>query len=187
MRDRGTSEEKKMKRWTQTIALGAALLVASSVNSWAMSQADHARVAEQVRKEIVKLPYYSIFDNVQFQLNDGALELSGVVYRPVMKKMIERVTERVEGVNSVTNNLEILPLSNYDDRIRVALARQLFGHQVFTRLAMQAVPPVHIVVKNGNVTLEGVVHSELQKNVAFHVANGIHGVFSVTNNLRTEI
>jgi len=180
-------EEKKMKRWTPTITMSAAMLLASSVSMWAIPQGNNAQIAEQIRKEIVTLPFYSIFDNVEFQLNDGALELSGEVYRPVMKGMIEKVAQRVTGVNSVVNNIEILPLSPFDDRIRVALARQLYGNQVFTRLSIQAVPPVHIVVKNGNVTLEGVVNSELQKNVAFHVANGIHGVFSVTNNLRTEI
>ena len=175
-----------MKRSTRTIAMGAALLLASSLNLWAATPEDNARIAEQVRKQIVKLPYYSIFDNVQFEFHDGVVELSGDVYRPVMKKMVEKAAQRVEGVDSVTNNIEILPLSSYDDRIRVALMRQLYRNPVFTRHSIQAVPPVHIVVKNGNVTLEGVVNSELEKNVAFHVANGIHGVFSVTNNLRTE-
>ncbi len=175
-----------MKHWTRTIATSAAMLLASSLNMWAIPQGSNAQVAEQVRKEIVTLPFYGIFDNVEFQLNDGALELSGEVYRPVMKKMIERAAERVPGVNSVTNNIEILPLSSYDDQIRVALARRLYRNQVFSRLAIQSVPPVHIVVKNGNVTLEGVVNNELEKNVAFHIANGIFGVFSVTNNLRTD-
>jgi hyperosmotically inducible protein len=175
-----------MKRWTGMAAVGAAMLLASSANMWATPEGSNAQAAEQVRKEIVTLPYYSIFDNVQFQLNDGVLELSGEVYRPVMRKMIEKAAQRVEGVTSVTNNIEILPLSPFDDQIRVALARQLYRNPVFTRHSFQAVPPVHIVVKNGNVTLEGVVNSELEKNVAFHIANGIHGVFSVTNNLRTD-
>jgi hyperosmotically inducible protein len=176
-----------MKRWTKTIAMSAAMLLASSLNMWATPQGDNAQIAELVRKEIVTLPFYSIFDNIEFELNDGSLMLSGEVYRPVMKKMIEKVAQRVAGVNTVTNNIEILPLSSFDDRIRLALARQLYGNRVFTRHSIQVVPPVHIVVKNGNVTLEGVVNSELEKNVAFHVANGIHGVFSVTNNLRTDI
>jgi hyperosmotically inducible protein len=176
-----------MKRWTRTITMSAAMLLASSVSMGAIPQGSSAQIAEQVRKEIVTLPFYSIFDNVEFELTDGVLELKGEVYRPVMKRQIEKVAQRVAGVDSVVNNIEILPLSPYDDRIRIALARQLFRNQVFTRHSIQAVPPVHIVVKNGNVTLEGVVNSELEKNVAFHVANGIHGVFSVTNNLRTEI
>jgi hyperosmotically inducible protein len=167
--------------------MSAAMLLASSVSMGAIPQGSSAQIADQVRKEIVTLPFYSIFDNVEFELTDGVLELKGEVYRPVMKRQIEKVAQRVAGVDSVVNNIEILPLSPYDDRIRIALARQLFRNQVFTRHSIQAVPPVHIVVKNGNVTLEGVVNSELEKNVAFHVANGIHGVFSVTNNLRTEI
>jgi osmotically-inducible protein OsmY len=173
-----------MKRWKQTILTGAAMLLTLASSAWAIPQTGNAQVAEQVRKEIVTLPFYSIFDNVEFQLNDGTLELSGQVYRPVMKKMIERAAQRVSGVNSVVNNIEILPLSSFDDQIRIALARQLYRSEVLSRYAIQAVPPVHIVVKNGNVTLEGVVGSELEKNVAFHIANGIHGVFSVTNNLR---
>lgn len=176
-----------MKRWTRAITVSAAMLLASSVSMWAIPQSSNEQIAEQVRKEIVTLPFYSIFDNVEFSLNDGALELNGEVYRPVMKRMIEKVAQRVTGVNSVVNNIEILPLSPYDHRIRVAIANKLYRNRVFTRHSIQAVPPVHIVVKNGNVTLEGVVNSELEKNVAFHVANGTNGVFSVTNNLRTEI
>lgn len=176
-----------MKRWTQNMMMGAALVLASAPAIVAAPQIDTEMVSEQVRKEIVTLPFYSIFDNVEFNLNDqGTLELKGEVFTPVMKRNIERASQRVAGVNTVVNNIEVLPLSPYDNRIRVALVRQLFGNQMFTRYSIQSVPPIHIVVKNGHVTLEGLVNSEMEKNVANIVASGIHGVFSVTNNLRTE-
>jgi hypothetical protein len=168
--------------------MGIAVLLASSLNVWATPQSSHAQVEKKVWKQIVMLPYYTVFDNIDFEYReDGVVELSGEVYRPVMKKTIERAAQRVEGVSSVVNNIEILPVSINDDRIRFDLARRIYGHSVFTRHAMLGIAPVRIVVKNGNVKLEGVVNSKLEKNVAFHLANGTQGVFSVTNNLRTEI
>ncbi len=101
--------------------------------------------------------------------------------------MIEKDVARVEGVDRVVNDIEILPLSTYDNRIRQVLARQLYGNSVFTRVAVQRVPPIHIIVKNGHVSLEGAVLNEGQKNFAGIVAHTINGVFSVTNNLRTDI
>jgi len=150
------------------------------------SAEESARIAESVRKQIVKLPFYTIFDNIKLQVQGDRVVLSGQVYRPSMKKSVARAASRVEGVETVVNNLEVLPTSFYDDRLRLALARTIYGNSVLSRLGFQANPPIHIIVKNGDVTLEGVVNRKMEKNVAGIVANGVPGVFSVTNNLVAE-
>jgi hyperosmotically inducible protein len=110
----------------------------------------------------------------------------GKVTRPALKSDAENVIRRIEGVEKVNNQIEVLPLSPNDDRLRIALFRAIYGHSALQALAIQAIPPIHIVVENGNVTLEGVVANEMQKNIANAQANAVPGVFSVTNNLRLE-
>jgi hyperosmotically inducible protein len=166
------------------LALGLAMLPAASAA--AAGNPAEAVTAEKVRKQIVKLPFYSIFDNITFQLNDGVVTLDGEVYRPSLRKSAERVAMSVEGVQSVVNNIEVLPTSFHDDRIRLAVARSIFTNSVLDRYAMQANPPIHVIVRNGDVTLEGVVNREMERNVAGILANGVSGVFSVTNNLRLD-
>jgi hyperosmotically inducible protein len=166
------------------LALGLAILPAASAAAPDF-QADRV-TAEKVRKQIVKLPFYSIFDHITFRLDDGVLTLDGSVYRPSLRKSAERVALNVEGVNQVVNNIEILPASFHDDQIRLAVARSIFTNSVLDRYAMQSNPPIHVIVRNGDVTLEGVVNREMERNVAGIVANGVPGVFSVTNNLRLD-
>ncbi len=144
------------------------------------------RLAKEVRHELVMLPYYGVFDNLGYRVNGYEVELFGQVTRPTLKTDAERVVKHIEGVEKVTNNIEVLPLSPNDDRIRLAVYRAIYGHTALNRYGLQAVPPVHIIVKNGNVTLEGVVASESDKNIANIQARGVPGVFNVTNNLKTE-
>lgn len=144
------------------------------------------RLEAQIRKEIVTLPYYSLFDHIEFKVQDGKATLMGKVNRPTLKKSIERVVKDVEGVTSIDNQIEVLPLSPNDDRIRVDVYRAIYYNPMFNRYAIQAVPPIHIIVENGDVTLEGVVNSESEKDLAGIRANGVAGVFSVTNNLRVD-
>jgi len=149
--------------------------------------ANRDNLAEQVRHQLVMLPYYSIFDNLQFQVADGgAIVLSGEVMRPTLKSDAAFAAGRVKGVEKVVNNIEVLPLSRYDDRIRLALYRTLFFDTQLDRYALQAVPPLHIIVKNGRVSLEGVVATQADKDVAGILANTVPGIFSVTNNLKVE-
>jgi len=166
------------------LALGMALLPAASAAT--AGNSSEVVAAEKVRKQIVKLPFYSIFDHITFRLDDGVLTLDGEVYRPSLRKSAERVAMQVEGVNSVVNNIEILPTSFHDDRIRLAVARSIFTNAVLDRYAMGSNPPIHVIVRNGDVTLEGVVNREMERNVAGILANGVPGVFSVTNNLRLD-
>lgn len=145
-----------------------------------------SRVEREVRREIVTLPYYSLFDHFAFRVDGETVTLVGKVSRPTLKSDAENVVKRIEGVEKVNNEIEVLPLSPNDDRLRLALYQAIYGHSALQTLAIRAVPPIHIIVENGNVTLEGVVANEMQKNIANAQANGVSGVFSVTNNLRVE-
>jgi hyperosmotically inducible protein len=144
------------------------------------------RMVRQVRHELVMLPYYGVFDNLAFRLDGTTVTLLGQVTRPTLKSDAENVVKDVEGVEKVVNQIEVLPLSPMDDRIRLATYRAVYGTQGLDRYALNAVPPIHIIVNNGKVTLEGVVANEADKNLAGLKANGVSGVFSVTNNLRIE-
>jgi hyperosmotically inducible protein len=144
------------------------------------------RVAREVRHELVALPYYGVFDNLLYSVDGGSVILSGQVTRPALKSDAGNVVKRIEGVTSVDNQIEVLPLSSMDDGLRMAAYRAIFGKPGLDRYAMQAIPPIHIIVANGKVTLEGVVATEGDKNQAGIYANTVKGVFSVTNNLRVE-
>jgi hyperosmotically inducible protein len=145
------------------------------------------RITKEVRHELVLLPFYGVFDNLAFKVDpDGTVTLLGQVSRPTLKSDAENVVKRIEGVERVNNQLEVLPLSPNDDRIRRAVFRAIFDNSVLSQYELRAVPPIHIIVKNGNVTLEGVVARQMDKQIAEMQAKSVPGVFSVTNNLRVE-
>jgi hyperosmotically inducible protein len=149
-------------------------------------EAAEKRLEREVRRELVTLPFYSLFDHFTYRVDGYTVTLMGKVSRPTLKSDAENVVKRIEGVEKVVNQIEVLPLSPNDDELRLRLYRAIYGHSVLQTLAIRAVPPIHIIVEKGDVTLEGVVASELQKNIAGIQANGVPGVFSVTNNLRVE-
>jgi hyperosmotically inducible periplasmic protein len=143
------------------------------------------RLETEIRHELMMLPYYNVFDNLAFKVGDkGQVTLIGQVVRPTLKTDAERVVKRIPGVEQVTNEIETLPTSPNDDRIRIATYRAIYRHDALERYAIQAVPPIHIVVKNGHVTLEGAVGSDADRTIANLQARLVSGVFSVTNNLR---
>jgi hyperosmotically inducible protein len=144
------------------------------------------RISREVRHELVMLPYYGVFDNLAYRVDGTTVTLLGQVTRPTLKSDAGNVVKGIEGVSRVENQIQVLPLSSMDDRIRMAEYRAIFGKPGLDRYAMQAVPPIHIIVDNGKVTLEGVVSTEADKNQAGIYANGVSGVFSVNNNLRVE-
>src|SRR5437868_6573184 len=129
------------------------------------------RLSREVRHELVMLPYYDVFDNLAYKVDGNTVTLLGQVTRPTLKSDAENVVKRIEGVEKVNNQIQVLPLSPMDDRIRVAEYRAIFGTPGLDRYAMQAVPPIHIIVDNGKVTLEGVVANEGDKNLAGIKAN----------------
>ncbi|MCI0347889.1 MAG: BON domain-containing protein [Acidobacteriales bacterium] len=148
---------------------------------------DVQRITREVRHELVMLPYYSVFDNLAYEVRpDGTVILHGQVVRPTLKKDSEARIRDIEGIERIENRIEVLPTSINDDRLRRALYRTIYGHSSLNKYAMGAVPPIHIIVKNGQVTLEGVVLNEMDKNIANIQANSVPGVFKVTNNLKVE-
>jgi hyperosmotically inducible protein len=172
----------------------AAVLVAGvaqtplSANSTAADQfsRNDSALAERVRKELVTLPFYGIFDNFVFSVESGKVHLMGQVTRPTLKSSAGNVVKRLEGVSEVVNDIEVLPLSPFDDGIRLRVARAIYGSTALSRYSLGAQPSIRIIVKNGEVTLEGVVLNEGDRNIANIRANGVFGVFKVNNNLRTE-
>ena len=175
------------KRLRTGMILGASLLAAQlGFADNHKSDAGMSRIEREVRREIVTLPFYSLFDHFAFQVDGETVTLMGKVSRPTLKSDAEKVVKKIEGVEKVKNEIEVLPLSSTDDWLRLALYQVIYGHSALQTLAVRAVPPIHIIVENGNVTLEGVVADEMQRNIANAQANGVSGVFSVTNNLRVE-
>ena len=150
----------------------------------APSAAATARITKEVRHELLMLPYFSVFDNLSYKVDGYNVTLMGQVTRPTLKSDAENVVKKIEGVEHVDNQIELLPLSPNDDRIRRAVYRAIYGFPALQKYALGVQQPIRIIVKNGNVTLEGVVDNEGDKNIANIRANGVSGVFSVKNNLQ---
>ena len=173
-------------------ALVAALVVAASVAAAAPAdrlgeRAAFEQLAKKVRKELVTLPWYGVFDNLAYEINGSTVTLSGQVVRPSTRKDAESRVRNLRGVERVVNNIEVLPLSGFDDSIRANTYRALMGwNSPLFRYGRGVNPSIHIVVDGGHVTLEGVVSSEGDRRLAYVLANQVPGVFSVTNNLRNE-
>lgn len=144
------------------------------------------RLIKEVRHQLLLLPYYSVFDNLQYKVEGDKVILLGQVVRPTLKSDAEHAVKSIEGVATVDNQIEVLPVSPNDDRIRRAVYRAIYRDAVLSRYELRAVPPIHIIVKNGHVTLEGAVASEADKNVANIRASSVPNVFSVTNNLTVD-
>jgi hyperosmotically inducible protein len=147
---------------------------------------DERKIAKEIRHRLVMLPYYGVFDNLAYKYEDGIVTLYGQVVRPTVKSDAGNVVARIPGVDQVVNKIEVLPLSSFDDRIRIATYRAVYGQSGLNRLALQSVPPIHIIVKRGHVTLEGIVPTRSDANLAYIAARGVPGSFSVTNNLQVE-
>jgi hyperosmotically inducible protein len=141
---------------------------------------------KQVRHELVMLPYLGVFDNLEYRVDGSTVTLSGQVTRPTLKTDAGRVVKKIEGVAMVNNQIEVLPLSSNDDRLRRSLYHSIYGYPPLNRYALPVIKPIRIVVKNGHVTLAGIVATKTDKNIVNIRANGVHGVFSVTNNLQVE-
>ncbi len=167
-------------------ALAIMVPVAMATPGSTSARANDSAVAREIRKELVTLPYYGIFDNLAFKVDGDTVTLYGQVVRPTTRKDAERRVARIEGVERVINKIEVLPLSSFDDSIRARTYRAIFRSGSLYRYAMGANPSIHIIVNRGHVTLEGVVSSEMDSRLAYIAANGVPGVFSVKNNLRVE-
>jgi hyperosmotically inducible protein len=142
------------------------------------------RITREVRHEILMLPWFGVFDNIAYKVDGYNVTLFGQVVRPSIKSDAENVVKHIEGVEKVDNQIEVLPPSPVDDGLRRRLYREIYGYPALEKYALGVQKPIRIIVKNGRVTLEGVVDNEADKNLAGLRANGVPGIFSVTNNLR---
>jgi hyperosmotically inducible periplasmic protein len=144
------------------------------------------RLSNEVRHELNMIPQFTVFDNLAYRVNGGTVTLFGQVRDAIVKDSAEARVKHLEGVERVDNQIEILPASFNDDRIRGRVARAVFNDPRLFNYGIQTVPPIHIIVKNGHVNLEGVVRTQAEKDDASIRANGVSGVFSVENNLQVE-
>jgi hyperosmotically inducible periplasmic protein len=140
-------------------------------------------LVREVRHQLLLLPYYTVFDNLAFKVDGDRVTLEGQVTTPTLKHDAEAAVKSIEGVSSVTNNIEVLPPSPMDDQLRRALYRAIYSDASLSKYGWSAMPAIHIIVKNGHVSLEGVVDNEADKNLAGLRANSVPNVFEVKNNL----
>jgi hyperosmotically inducible protein len=163
-----------------TLVMGTHTANAATVPTQ-MTEEQHLN--KMVRHALVTVPWYGVFDNLEYTIHGGEVTLSGQVVRPITKSDAEHAVKRLEGVTRVVDNITVLPLSNFDDQIRRAEYRAIFRDPVLSRYSMGAVPSIHIIVNNGHVTLVGAVDRQMDANVARIRALSVPGVFSVTNSL----
>ena len=177
---------RQMKIYKLALGVFATLLL-TIVPAVATAQgAIDPQLSRRVRRELVTLPYYGVFDNLAYSINGGNVTLYGQVVRPSTRSDAERRVKKINGVTRVVNNIEVLPLSRFDDQIRVATLRSIARMGGLHRYLRGNNPSIHIVVDRGHVTLEGVVSGSGDRTLAYHAANSVPGVFSVRNNLRVE-
>jgi hyperosmotically inducible protein len=176
------------KRIIGVVAIMAIAVVAAISAPVASNEtgAGEQQVAKKVRHELVTLPYYGVFDNLAYKVDGNTVTLYGQVVQPSTRSDAEHRVAKIDGVERVVNNIEVLPLSSFDNEIRIRAYRTIFRTGGLYRYAMGANPSIHIVVKGGHLTLEGVVANEADSQLANIAARNVPGVFSVTNNLRSE-
>jgi hyperosmotically inducible protein len=142
------------------------------------------RITREVRHELLMLPWFGVFDNIAYKTDGETVTLLGQVTRPSLKSDAENAVKHIEGVEKVNNQIEVLPPSPMDDRLRIQLFHSIYGYEPLQKYALGVQKPIRIIVKNGHVTLEGVVDNDADKNMAGIRANTVPGIFSVTNNLQ---
>jgi hyperosmotically inducible protein len=147
---------------------------------------DDEMIANEVAKQVQQYVFYTVYDDVEGSVHDGVVTLTGKVTMPYKASDIGDLVARVPGVREVDNRIETLPVSTFDDQLRLAVAGQIYRDPMFWNYAIQANPPVHVVVENGHVTLTGVVNSEVERRKAETIARTTFGAFSVDNRLRLD-
>jgi hyperosmotically inducible protein len=176
----------------RSLVFGAALvapIVIAAALPWAApedskkQQGERPNLVKEVRHQLLLLPYYSVFDNLVYRIDGDTVTLEGQVVRPTLKSDAEAAVKSIPGIGTVVNRIEVLPVSPMDDEIRRAVYRAIYSDPSLSKSGYSSVAGIHIVVKSGNVTLEGVVDSDADKNLANIRANGVPNVFAVKNNL----
>jgi len=166
--------------------LAVAALTAASVAYASNGPSVQKPIEEQVRHEINMLPYYGVFDYLAFRVDGNTVTLLGQVWQPWLKLEAESAVKHIEGVAKVDDQIEVLPLSSFDDRIRWQEVRAIYGYPALNRYGAGTHPSIHILVNNGHVTLKGIVDNTMDRQLVYVRANGVPGVFSVTNELDVQ-
>jgi hyperosmotically inducible protein len=159
--------------------------LAMSAPSWAAAAPEDFQVFQDVSRQVLRYPQFTIFDSISAQVNDGVVTLTGKVTMPYKRKEIEKRIAKVSGVRQVNNQITVLPVSMFDDELRFRIARAIYGNSNFWHYGSMVNPPIHIIVEHGRVTLEGVVNSNIDRMLARSIASSFDA-FEVTNNLKTD-
>lgn len=166
------------------VAVAVAWVAGASSSAWAQNHPD-TRIALDIGRQVDSYAQYSIFDHIGGVVNDGVVTLTGKVTMPYKKDDIEQRVRKVTGIKELRNQIDVLPVSNYDEELRLRIARAIYGNSAFWQYGARANPPIHIIVERGHVTLVGFVNSKVERMLARSLATGF-GELSVTNDLRTD-
>lgn len=162
----------------------AAAVLTLSAPAWAADKGN-LELFRQVQKQVLQYPHFTIFDTVNSQIDNGVVTLTGRVTMPYKRSDLEKRVAKVPGVSRVNNRIEVLPASQFDDQLRLGIARAIYMNPAFQMYGSMVNPPIHVIVERGHVTLDGVVQSEVDKMLARSIASSFPA-FSVKNNLKTE-
>jgi hyperosmotically inducible periplasmic protein len=174
-----------MLRTTWALAVGVTVMATAAGADTGEGRKD-LQVFNDISKAVTRYEQFTIFDSVDANVKDGVVTLSGRVTMPYKKDAIEKRVAKIDGVRQVRDEITVLPVSQFDDRLRYRIARAIYGNPNFWNYAIMADPPVHIVVEHSRVTLTGVVQSDVERMLARSIAGGQFGVMSVVNNLKTD-
>jgi hyperosmotically inducible periplasmic protein len=184
--DRLACREQEGSDMKARFSLGVMLAVVLAVSSAASAQDRRdVRLADEIGRSLTGYAQLTIFDDINAQVENGAVVLTGKVTMPYKKNDLEKRIARIDGVRSLRNEISVLPVSTFDDQLRYRAARAIYGNPSFWNYAAMANPPIHIIVERGHVTLAGVVNSNVERMLARSLATGL-GEFSVTNALKTD-
>jgi hyperosmotically inducible protein len=161
----------------------SATLPAATRRDNTSQQGERQNLIKEVRHQLLLLPYYSVFDNLAYRVDGDTVTLEGQVVRPTLKSDAEAAVKSIPGIGAVVNKIEVLPVSPMDDEIRRAVYRAIYSEPSLSKYGYSAVAGIHIIVKNGNVTLVGIVDNEADRNLANIRANSVPNVFGVKNEL----
>lgn len=168
------------------IATGVAGVILTGATLLAANNPAPRTLADQVRHEILMVPYIGVFDNLSYKVDNGVVTLFGQVTQPVRKTDVERAVKSIPGVIAVNDRIEVLPLSRFDDQIRARTLRTMLRSAPLDKYFQGVQPGIRIIVRNGDVTLDGYVLNNGDRQIAYMAASQVPGVFSVTNNLQLE-
>jgi hyperosmotically inducible protein len=173
-------------RFVSSLVLAAAVSAALFAQRKDSDGQPRNTIGDEVRHELVMLPFYTVFDNLNYAVKGDEVTLSGQVVNATVKESAAKAVEHIEGVTKVINDIQVLPVSPMDDELRRAEFRAIYGDPALQRYASGTLRAIHIIVNAGHVTLEGVVGNAGDKDIVTVRAKSVPNVFSVTNNLRVE-